>query len=746
VLEYVEGETIDRWCDARALDVKARVRLFIDVLDAVAHAHNNLTLHRDLKPSNILVDTDGRVKLLDFGVAKLIDDPTRPAAPTELTQLAGRAFTPDFAAPEQVLGGDVSTATDVYALGVLLYLVLSGRHPNEGAPPAERLRALLEDEPRRLPEVARQAPAEVVRARSNTTAGLVRDLRGDLDNIVAKALKKSTAERYQSAAALAEDLRRYLADQPVEARPDSLVYRMGKFLRRYRVAVGAAAAVILALAAGIVGTTWQSIEASRQREAAQFEARVARANHEFVSQLFGDAMRGGESSEMRARLDRARELLRRRYADDPVVHSTLLFQLAGRYAELQDATREAEVMGEVESLAARAGEPSLSATLECIKAYDLIERGDAQAARGHVAEGLRLMGTSHRMLTVAGFECYRAEAMLATATGDHRRGVERMERWLSQLERDGLGKTRLYLSSLGSLAHLHRMADDLQAGLAVSRRARALNEALGSETTLAGQIDLGREAALLYQLGRISDALEADRQLVRRFAGMEAGRDVPISFIPNLSARAIVGGSPQQAVAWLRSAIPSYERAGSERNVRGATLDLADAYLHLRQYGEARAELRRFEAWLAQAAARPRERVEAARLNVELALGEQAVEALGPALAELDDALAAVDGVPRISRVLGHFAAVRGRLQQGETTAARAHAERALQLAGAKTIDGQASAWVGAARLLLARTVLADGGRAGAREQLDRARAELADTLPEGHAWRGEADATIAAL
>jgi serine/threonine protein kinase len=185
VLEFVEGETITAYCDAKKLDAPARVKLFLSALAAVTHAHAKLILHRDLKPSNILVTTDGQVKLVDFGIAKLLDDGSGAAAPAPgLTQMAGHAFTPDYAAPEQVQGSDVSVATDVYALGVLLYVLLTGRHPtaNPDTTPLDRLRAIVETDP----------------ARSGA-------LRGDLDNIVHKALKKSPAERYQTVEAFAED-------------------------------------------------------------------------------------------------------------------------------------------------------------------------------------------------------------------------------------------------------------------------------------------------------------------------------------------------------------------------------------------------------------------------------------------------------------------------------------------------------------------------------------------------------------
>ncbi len=195
------------------------MRLFLDVLAAVTHAHAKLILHRDLKPSNILVTTEGQVKLVDFGIAKLLDDGAGAAAPPGLTQVAGHAFTPDYAAPEQVQGGEVTVATDVYALGVLLYVLLTGRHPTAGGEtsPLDRLRAIVDTDPAR-PSDAGQVEGRRGRRHRPCQPQSSRALRGDLDNIVLKALKKSPAERYQTVEAFADDLRRYLDDEPVSAR------------------------------------------------------------------------------------------------------------------------------------------------------------------------------------------------------------------------------------------------------------------------------------------------------------------------------------------------------------------------------------------------------------------------------------------------------------------------------------------------------------------------------------------------
>lgn len=265
VLEYVDGVPIDQYCNARALDVAARVRLFIGVLAAVAHAHNRLILHRDLKPANILVTAAGEAKLLDFGIAKLIDHPTVPAVATELTRAAGRAFTPAFAAPEQVEDGDVTTATDVYALGVLLYLLLAGVHPTAPvhATALEQMQSAVNVEPRRMSEAAARKTGDAAAARR------ARDLHGDLDTIVAKALKKRPAERYANAQQLADDLQRYLDDEPITARPDAPGYVLAKFVRRHRVGVAASAGVVLAMVLGAGVALWEAAEARHQQEQAE---------------------------------------------------------------------------------------------------------------------------------------------------------------------------------------------------------------------------------------------------------------------------------------------------------------------------------------------------------------------------------------------------------------------------------------------------------------------------------------------
>lgn len=263
VMEYVRGTPIDRYCDEHRLTIRDRLRLFRAACEAVHYANRNLIVHRDLKPGNILVTADGGLKLLDFGVAKLLASDAERETPTRADWLP---MTPDYASPEQVRGDPVSPASDVYALGAVLYELLSGHRPHRlgGIGPAEILKVLAEEEPR-SPSAAvatlqdgnvagtRISPEAVGRARSIDPRALGRRLQGDLDTIVLKALRKEPARRYTDARALADDVERHLDGRPVAARPDTMGYRLAKFVRRHRAATALAVTLVLSLG-GIAAT------------------------------------------------------------------------------------------------------------------------------------------------------------------------------------------------------------------------------------------------------------------------------------------------------------------------------------------------------------------------------------------------------------------------------------------------------------------------------------------------------------
>jgi serine/threonine protein kinase len=283
VLEHIEGVHIDRYCDNRQLAVESRVRLFLDAVDAVAHAHANLVVHRDLKPPNILVRNDGQVKLLDFGIAKLIEDEDQ-LGNTPLTAESTRILTPEFAAPEQITGAAATVATDVYALGIMLYGLLTGCHPwGAGVRThAELVKSILDSDPVRASDIVLSAdgsagtPAHNAALRSTTPEKLRRTLRGDLDTILAKSLKKRPEERYSSVRALADDLHRYLRHDPIQARPDSAVYRTRKFLRRHRPSMTSALVASMALAGAAIAawTVPHGIQAAPELKQQRLTANV----------------------------------------------------------------------------------------------------------------------------------------------------------------------------------------------------------------------------------------------------------------------------------------------------------------------------------------------------------------------------------------------------------------------------------------------------------------------------------------
>ncbi len=349
VMEHVDGRPIDRYCDDQRLAIRERLRVFLDVARAVAYAHRNLVVHRDIKPSNILVSDDGEVKLLDFGIAKFLDPETR----VDLTRTKVRMMTPAYASPEQVRGAPVTTASDIYQLGLLLYLLITGRSPYSVDPLSDSMAMAITDEPptrpstvvgaRALQSAADQSATteQICDQRRTTLARLRRELNGDLDNIVLMALRKEPERRYASALQLIDDIERYLVGRPVEARSSTWSYRTAKFIRRNWVAVAAATILVMVTSALVVFYTVQlTRERNRANEAAARASREAVVATE-VSDFLVGLFEVSDPSEARGNAITAREILDRgadrigdELGEEPLTQARLMKTMGKVYRQL----------------------------------------------------------------------------------------------------------------------------------------------------------------------------------------------------------------------------------------------------------------------------------------------------------------------------------------------------------------------------------------------------------------------------
>jgi len=729
VLEYVEGEPIDTYCDRRGLTVEARVALFLGVLAAVAHAHSCLIVHRDLKPANIFVTPDGTVKLLDFGIAKLLE--AEPGA-APLTQAGSTALTPQYAAPEQLLGQAVTTATDVYALGLVLYVLLAGAHPL--GPPShwspELLRAALTDDAPRASSVAAAA------------AGRRRELEGDLDNILGKALKKAPAERYPSANNFADDLQRYLAHEPVTAGPDTVTYRAGKFVRRHRGSVVSAALVALALASTTAFAVLQLFEARAQRDIAEFEATRASAESELTEFLLGDSLSHVPSDAAQQRLGRARALIHSRFRSDPALQAGLLIGLSGRYLDIGDFKSGAAVMREAEAIGQRVDDPHLNADIACGKAQDEAEGGELAAARRQeeiARANMRRLKVVPPGLTA---ECAMASAQIAQRDGDYPRAVAEMRDVMRILEQAGQQRTSRYTSIAHEFARSLSLGGDYRGAWSAEQSVIAIVIDAGRDDSGAyfAMVNVGSTALLAG--GQPLKALGVVDATVARLRSAAPGADVPFYLDATRLLAESAAGSPRASDAGLMQAAEIAEKQGLMAAVpmyRTAAVQIALNRGDLASAEANWAPLGALEPKILNDATRRRDakRVLMAHVQLDLARGDP-----DGAARRLEQAVALIPPDRRLADPeWRRIALLRAELayRRHDYGAAAAEADAALQRARAEAVDPQSSAWIGEALVSRARSQRAMGDVATAAETAKEALPHLVQNLDPLHPLIAEA-------
>ncbi len=721
-MELVEGEPIDRYCDARDLTIDQRLDLFAGVCDAVAYAHQRLVIHRDLKPSNILVTADGQVKLLDFGIAK----PLGATAREDLTRTGYPMMTPEFAAPEQIRGTPVSTATDVYALGVLLYLLLTGARPYDlrGRSPAELERIVAVDVP---PKPSSKAPPQ-----------LVRRLRGDLDLIVMTALQKDERRRYQSPAALAEDLRRFRDGRPILARPDTAGYRFRKFVSRNRAAVGLAATTALALVGATVFSVAQMQEARTQRQEAVRSARRATAMAELQSVLAGDSRDpDGRPLPPAGRIALAERVVRSRFGGEPWLVAGVLVDLSDRYFEAGELLAQREMLGRARSIAIGAGATNEVALAGCRRAISYWLEDMLDSARADLLEAKAVLAAARSRDPAVEATCLEAEGKLLQATGRPDSGITLLERALALAGAGQSGEQRLTLTH--SLAEVLRLSGRTREAVPYFRRVLADLEALGYGDTESFPNVVGSLWASLVDLGELAALDSTLRGFIRaREAVYGVGR-VPTVLAFQYGRAKLRLGAVDSADLWIARAMR--DTSQSEATFRAY---LAAALVELRLEQGRLAEARAAAGRLPDD--RRGQRAIAALLRARLRRAEG--DPLGAsALLERELRTLLTDGQPSLTLfALPLVTAGEWRLTRDDARGADSLALLARRAAAIDSLALVRSALAGRAELLRARALRDRGRLPEARAAAAQAATAFTIGCGREHAWTQAARALVDSL
>lgn len=736
VLEYVEGQTIDDYCDRNRLTVDARIRLFLDVLTAVAHAHTNLVVHRDIKPSNVLVRTDGQIKLLDFGIAKAIEKDPQSGAATSLTLEAGAALTPLFAAPEQVTQGAITTATDIYALGVLLYLLLTGQHPAGPGPhsPARLIKTIVDHEAPRPSDAVSSISPEAAANRSSTPEKLRRQLRGDLDRILAKAVKKIPAERYASALAFVDDLRRYLEHEPVVARPDSVAYRTAKFVRRNLAMVAVGGVAFLAVVAGVAAILIQGHIVRKERDFAFRQVTRLHQHDSFLEFLLSDAAPMGKPFTVNTLLDRAEHIIEKQ-KDSP--GKLDLMEWIGVDYGAQDLHGIARpILERAYKISRQSSDPSVRASGSCSLALELSRDEDLDRAEVLIEEGLRELpdDPQYALDRVA---CLCDGSELARQRGEATVAIDRMEAAKRIMDGSPFDSDDSEATISLDLASMYSEAGRDQDALDEFQHAVALMTAMGRDETETAMVLFGGLALELDQVGRPREAEKMDRKAIE-ISRDSAGDDAVSAMVLNNYGRVLreLNRLPE-AADHVERAYKKAVQTEDELVINQSLLELARIYRLQHNLPRAEAVLKEVEPRLLKMlptghyafSVVPAERgliaLEKSDFAIALRLMNQAIATLEDAVNRGGTGSFALPGA-YLNRSTIHLAMHHADLAEADASHARALLESKGHVRGITSKLGNAN-------LAEARALAAQGNTAQARATASQALAELEPTIGADH-------------